>query len=74
MKNKEKLQNIFVERLKELLQEKGINQAKLSKETKIPQQSISSWITCARTIQIDSLCILADYFGVTTDYLLGREM
>ena len=73
MKNKEKLQNIFVERLKELLQEKGINQAKLSKETNIPQQSISSWITCVRTIQIDSLCILADYFGVTTDYLLGRE-
>ena len=73
MKNKEKLQNVFVERLKELLQEKGINQAKLSKETNIPQQSISSWITCVRTIQIDSLCILADYFGVTTDYLLGRE-
>ena len=74
MKNKEKLQNVFVERLKELLQEKGINQAKLSKETKIPQQSISSWITGVRTIQIDSLCVLADYFGVTTDYLLGREM
>lgn len=73
MKNKEALQKIFIERLKDLLKEKGITQAKLSKDTKIPQQSISAWLVGVRTIQVDSLCILADYFGVTTDYLLGRE-
>ena len=73
MKNREVVQKIFIERFKDLLKEKGISQAKLSRDTKIPQQSISSWLVGVRTIQIDSLCILADYFGVTTDYLLGRE-
>ena len=73
MSNKKNTQDIFIERLKDLMLEHGLNQMSLSKETGIPQQTISGWLVGARMIKIDALCILADYFDVTTDYLLGRE-
>lgn len=73
MLNKEKIKQAFIERLKGLMIEKNINQSKLSRETHIPQQSISSWLNGDSLVQIDSLVVLAEYFSVTTDYLLGIE-
>lgn len=64
---------IFATKLKELRTEKHVSQAKLSAELNITQPVISQWENATRTISIYDLVKLADYFGVTTDYLLGRE-
>ena len=64
---------VFKERLKELIAEKGLNNQKLSDLTGIPRTSISNWINGRRTVQIEALVQLALFFGVTTDYLLGLE-
>ncbi len=64
---------IFAERFKELREEKGISIRKLSKDLHIADAAIGRWERGLRAPSIDSLVIVADYFGVTTDYLLGLE-
>lgn len=71
-KNKE-IKEIFAERLLELMTDKGLNAKQLSETLNIPRTTISSWKTKKKKISIDCLCVLAEFFGVSTDYLLGRE-
>lgn len=73
MKDIKEIQKIFSERLQELITENNLNYSKLAKATGIPRTTFTGWAHCYRTPQIDSLCIIADYFGVSVDYLLGRE-
>lgn len=64
---------VFAIKLKELRTEKHVSQAKLSAELNITQPVISQWENGTRTISIFDLVKIADFFNVTTDYLLGRE-
>jgi len=64
---------IFKERLKELIAEKGLNHQTLSDLTGIPRTSISNWVNGRRTPQMEALVQLALFFKVSTDYLLGLE-
>ncbi len=64
---------IFAERLKELRVEKGLSIQALSKEIKIGVASICRWENCQADVKGTQLVILAKYFDVTTDYLLGLE-
>lgn len=59
----------FITRLNQLIQEKGITKYRLAKDVGITQQAISNW---ERGVVPGSAQIvaLADYFGVSTDYLL----
>lgn len=61
----------FTERLKSLRNEKKLSQAQLAKELKVSQRSISSWETGFRQPDYATLETIANYFEVTTDYLLG---
>lgn len=63
----------FQERLKELRNEKELSQQELAKELKVSQRSISSWETGFRQPDFETLSLIAKYFDVTTDYLLGLE-
>ena len=63
----------FIERLKELRQEKGLSQAQLAKATGISTGAIGFWETGERVPNALAIKTLAKYFGVTTDYLLGLE-
>lgn len=65
----------FTERLKELRLEKGLSQEQLSNElnNRITCAAISLWEKGLRTPSLVSCIILADYFGVSLDYLAGRE-
>lgn len=63
----------FQERLKELRNEKELSQTELAKELKVSQRSISSWETGFRQPDFETLRLIAEYFDVTTDYLLGIE-
>lgn len=61
----------FSERLKELLEDKDVSQARLAKAMETTPQAISSYVKGKTTPDYDMLCSIAEYFGVTTDYLLG---
>lgn len=63
----------FSERLDELMQEKGLSALALSKIIHINDATISRWRRGEMNPTIDKLNMLCDFFGVTADYLLGRE-
>ena len=61
----------FAERLKELRTEKDLCDKALSEQVKIGCSSISRWENGQSDIRSDQLIILAKFFDVSTDYLLG---
>ncbi len=63
----------FSERLKELRQEKGLSIHGLAKEVQISSSSLCRWENCQADIKGAQLVILAKYFNVTIDYLMGLE-
>ena len=60
--------DIFVE----LLQKTGISAYRLSANTNISQSRISNWKAGTHLPSAETLIIIADYFDVSVDYLLGR--
>lgn len=64
---------IVAERIKELMKENGLNQVRLAEKVGIKQNTISSWLNGKKEPSITSLWLLADYFDVDVDYLIGRK-
>lgn len=64
---------IVAERIKELMDEKSLNQVELAEKSGVTQGMISAWLLGKKLPSIASLWILADYFGVDIDYLVGRK-
>ena len=64
---------MFGERIENLRKEKGITQDELSNKFGISQQTISLYEIEKKEPNVEMLIKMADYFGVTTDYLLGRS-
>ncbi|MCL2861197.1 MAG: helix-turn-helix domain-containing protein [Firmicutes bacterium] len=62
----------FAKRLKELRKEKELSIFELSKEVDISVGAICYWENGKSDIKSDQILILADFFKVTADYLLGR--
>lgn len=62
---------VFAKRLKELRKEKGLSQAKLAEVLFVDKSSIAKYETGKSTPSVDMLIKLAEYFKVSTDYLLG---
>ncbi|MBD5632509.1 MAG: helix-turn-helix transcriptional regulator [Clostridia bacterium] len=67
------MKNIFSLRLTELIRESGKTQNKISSEFKITKQKLSNWKVGFTEPNLDDLMMIATYFGVSTDYLLGLE-
>lgn len=63
----------FSENLKNLREEKGLSQRQLAEEIKVSQANISRWEKGTQSPSIEWLIIIAQFFDVTTDYLLGLE-
>lgn len=55
------------------MEEYKITAYRLSKETGITQATLSRWKTGKTEPSIETLQIIADYFNVSVDYLLGQE-
>ncbi|MBR0290400.1 MAG: helix-turn-helix transcriptional regulator [Selenomonadaceae bacterium] len=60
--------------LKELRESKEMTQAELSKALKISPSTVGMWEQGRRQPDCEMLKRIADYFGVTADYLLGRDV
>lgn len=64
---------MFGERLILLRKEKGITQSELGEQLDVVKSTISLYEAERVEPSMETLIKLADYFGVTTDYLLGRS-
>mgnify|MGYP003321862246 CR=1 FL=1 len=60
-------------RIKELRRQKGISQVKMAMDLNTNQNTISRYETGEREPGIAELIRIADYFGVSIDYLVGRS-
>ena len=59
--------------LAEIRKSKGISQKELAKYLKISPGNLCEWEKGRIEPNIESLKIIADYFDVSIDYLVGRE-
>ena len=56
-----------------LLMERGVTAYKVAKATGISTGSMTDWKKGRSAPKVDKLQKIADYFGVSVDYLLGNE-
>ncbi len=56
-----------------LRKQKGISQNKLGLEVGLANNTICQYESGRRVPDVSTLILLADYFGVSTDYLLDRQ-
>ena len=61
-------------RIEELRRLKHVNQKDLGDAIGVAQTTISTWERGTRQPDHECLLRLADYFNVSTDYLLGRDI
>ena len=66
------MNGLFTERLRELRAEQGVSQVMLGKSLGVSKGIISLWENGLREPTLSNLVALADFFGVTLDYLTGR--
>lgn len=67
------MKSIFAERLLALRMEKGIGQIQLAKELDVSKSIISCWELGTSEPTLSKLIAIAQFFGVTIDYLAGLE-
>ena len=62
------------EKIKELCKDRGINITNLCTECEIPRSTLSDF-SCGRTksLSFETISKISDYFGVSIDFLTGRE-
>ncbi len=61
----------FAERLTELRREKNLSQNDLAADIGFSQSAIARWERHQRLPDMQTLALLANYFDVSADYLLG---
>ncbi|MDY2880406.1 MAG: helix-turn-helix transcriptional regulator [Candidatus Borkfalkiaceae bacterium] len=61
------------DRIKELRQAKRMTQVDLAKSLGLTKQCVSNWENDNVLPSVEMLSRLADFFGVSTDYLLCRD-
>lgn len=73
LKLKEEKKNLFSVRLKELRLQHGFSQEELAEKIGIKQNSYSDWENGKCKPNYEKLEKLADFFGVSLDWLFGRK-
>ena len=64
---------MFAERIKMLRKEKGITQVELAEAMGLSKGTIAMWEVGKREATFDTLCKLAEFFGKSIAYILGRS-
>ncbi len=64
--------NVNILRLKEIREDRDLKQVEVAKVLKISQVVYSRYETGIRLMPIDKLDMLASYYNVSVDYLIGR--
>lgn len=61
------------EKFEKLLERDGVTAYRVSKETGIPASTFTDWKKGKSKPKVDKLQRIADYFGVSVDYLISGE-
>lgn len=61
------------ENIRKLRAARGLNQVEFAKILCVTKQCVSNWENDNVIPSVEMLCKIADFFGVSTDYLLGRS-
>ena len=64
---------IFSERLRDLREAKGLSMLSLAQKIGVSDAAICKWENATNEPKASSISLLADFFEVSTDYLLGLE-
>ena len=67
------MQSRYLPRLRDLREDRDMTQAQVASLLGIDQRVYSHYETGKREIPLRHLIVLADYYHVTVDYLLGRD-
>lgn len=67
-----KVKTRFSERIRKLREEAGINQPQLAQILEVKTATINRYENNVREPEYATLIKIADFFNVSTDYLLGR--
>ncbi len=62
------------EQLRKLRKQKNLTQKQLADYLHVTDGAVAMWEHGRREPDVEILTKLADFYGVTVDYLLGREM
>ena len=65
--------SLFLSRFRGLLEEYGKTQKEICADLEIRNQKLSNWKTGYSEPNFDDIIMLANYFDVSTDYLLGKS-
>lgn len=68
----ERIPSVFPERLRRLREREGKSRIVISQLCGLPDSAIRRYERGEIKPNVDSLIAIADYFGVSVDYLLGR--
>ncbi|WP_025847661.1 helix-turn-helix domain-containing protein [Paenibacillus ehimensis] len=64
----------IAEKIHNLMAERGITKYRLAKESKVPYTTLTKILDgTTKNPQVDSLKLIADYFGKPLDYFTGKE-
>ena len=64
----------FKDRFSELFEESGKTTTSLAAELRVSNQTVSAWKTGARSPKEPTVIAIADYFGVSVQWLLGFDV
>lgn len=67
------MKSVFMQRMKETMQEKGIRQTDLVEKTGIDKGALSSYMNGRYMPNAEKFAKIANALGVSVDYLLGKE-
>lgn len=62
------------ERIAQLRNNKKLSQARLAQKLSINRATLSNWEIGRALPDVNTLVTIAEFFNVTTDYLLGRDL
>lgn len=63
----------FPSKLKKARKDTGFTQIEIEKELNIPRSTLANWEIGRTQPDIESLGILADFYGVSIDWLIGTK-
>ncbi len=63
---------MILQRLRDMREDRDLTQAAVAEILHVRQNTYSQYELGVHAIPVEALCRLADFYGVSVDYLLGR--
>lgn len=64
---------LIAQHIEDLMKNEKLTQMQLAKAIGVGQSSVSDWLNSKSEPSVENLWILADFFDVSVDYLIGRK-